>query len=310
MINRVLIRIKVVQMLYSYLLANKSNTPLYRATEELANSMDAANELYYSLFSLMIQLTRLQEMKLHEAKLKYLPTEEDINPNTRFVENEFIQALQENETLKEHLKKSAIDWSAEPYLFNLLDKIRKSEDYINYMAAPTTDFAADVLIWREILKKVIVPDENFAETLESHNIYWNDDLETISTFALKTMRRWADGEEQTFIDKFKDKEDAEFGNLLFSHVVRNTDEYNQLIDEHLEGKAWRSDRIAFMDRVIMQTAIAEVIHFPKIPLHVTLNEYIEIAKHYSTPNSGGFVNGVLHAVFTTMRERNLTNKKF
>lgn len=301
MINRVLIRVKVVQMLYSYLLT-KDDVTLRSAKDNLNKSLEKSQELYYSLISMMIDLTHMQEQRIDYAKNKYLPTDEDLNPNLRFVENELISLLENCEEYQDYQSSHLISWKDEVGMHLILDKIISSDIYKEYMALPVTDLKTDAAFWCDILKKVIFEDENFGDFLESKSVFWNDDLFIIGTFLVKTLKRWGEGKERQLLPMFKDAEDAKFPTQLFDDVVKNESKYNGYIDMFVNTKSWDADRVAFMDRVILQTAISEYLNFPKIPSTVTLNEYIEIAKQYSSSKSGVFVNGILDAVIKYLKK--------
>ncbi len=311
MINRALIRIKVIQLLYSFLLTQDRKTPLYNVLDELERSLDKAYELYLSLFVLMSDITVIERRRINAKQLKYLPTDMEMNPNMRFVENKFIVALNSNSMLEAYLKDTPISWRNEAYITALADKIRQSESYQQYMALESTDLVADTKIWIDLMQSVILPDEDFASILEDKSLYWNDDLMVIGDFVVKTMLYFIkdinekkDEAVFTFFDKYANKENETFAKKLFSATVRNYDTYSSIIESHLDQKRWNLSRIPFMDRVIMSTAMAEMTHFPKIPFNVTMNEYIELAKWYSTPNSGSFVNGLLHSAKDDIKQLN------
>lgn len=301
MINRSLIRIKVVQMLYSYLLT-KEDISLNQARNELHKSLEKTYELYHSLLWMMVDLTRLQEQKLEEAKYKYLPSDEDLNPNTRFIDNEFIKALSTNKEMEEYMKETPISWHDELFMNMMLIRITSSKLYEDYMALPATDFKTDTEFWRNVMKKIILGDEDFADFLESKSVYWNDDLVSVSTFLLKTMHRWGEGKKQTLMPMFKDKEDEMFGEKLFLDAVKNQAEYNELIDKFIKVEKWATDRVPIMDRVILAIAISEILNYPKIPTTVTLNEYIDIAKYYSGGASNVFINGILDSIIKYLKK--------
>ncbi|MBR5102772.1 MAG: transcription antitermination protein NusB [Muribaculaceae bacterium] len=322
MINRTLIRIKVIQLLYSYEL-NKSTQTLEQAKKDLKTSLDKSHELYFALLQLMIDLTNLQERRLDEAKHKFLPTEEDLNPNMRFVENELINWLCENEEIQQFVGKHKITWwDDEIFLRLMLDKVLYSDDYKEYMSMEATDFASDCHVWHQLLKKVILPDEDLEETLESKSVYLNpDDLDIIGQFVLKTIKRIenlgasknadTDDEIHTFnpiYPQYKDEEDSRFAEELFESTILQMQENNMLIDLSVKSDRWDADRIALMDRIIMCTAITELKQFEKIPTVVTLNEYIEMAKSFSTARSGQFVNGILNSVTERLKKEKVINK--
>lgn len=302
MINRVLIRAKVVQMLYAYMVSKDSMT-LTTAKKELTKSLDKSYELYNALLKLMIELTDVQDLRLDEAKHKFLPTEEDLNPNMRFVENEFVKRLRADQTLADFVDDKKINWrDDELFVRLLLDKILRSEEYQEYMEMPKTSLVRDGEVWYQLMKKVVLPDENLLEHLQSMSVYYtDDDLQIMGQFVMKTIRRFEDEEAQPILPQYKNDDDSKFGEQLFSKVVAEMDENNSYIDQFVKTEKWDVERIALMDRVVMCTALTEIRNYPSIPVNVSLNEYIELAKDYSTPRSGQFVNGILNAVVNKLR---------
>ena len=302
MINRVLIRAKVVQMLYAYMVSKDSMT-LTTAKKELAKSLDKSYELYNALLKLMIELTDVQDLRLDEAKHKFLPTEEDLNPNMRFVENEFVKRLRADQTLADFVDDKKINWrDDELFVRLLLDKILRSEEYQEYMEMPKTSLVRDGEVGYQLMKKVVLPDENLLEHLQSMSVYYtDDDLQIIGQFVMKTIRRFEDEEAQPILPQYKNDDDSKFGEQLFSKAVAEMEENNSYIDQFVKTEKWDVERIALMDRVVMCTALTEIRNYPSIPVNVSLNEYIELAKDYSTPRSGQFVNGILNAVVNKLR---------
>ena len=302
MINRVLIRAKVVQMLYAYMVSKDSMT-LTTAKKELTKSLDKSYELYNALLKLMIELTDVQDLRLDEAKHKFLPTEEDLNPNMRFVENEFVKRLRADQTLADFVDDKKINWrDDELFVRLLLDKILRSEEYQEYMEMPKTSLVRDGEVWYQLMKKVVLPDENLLEHLQSMSVYYtDDDLQIIGQFVMKTIRRFEDEKAQPILPQYKNDDDSKFGEQLFSKAVAEMEENNSYIDQFVKTEKWDVERIALMDRVVMCTALTEIRNYPSIPVNVSLNEYIELAKDYSTPRSGQFVNGILNAVVNKLR---------
>lgn len=302
MINRVLIRAKVVQMLYAYMVSKDSMT-LTTAKKELTKSLDKSYELYNALLKLMIELTDVQDLRLDEAKHKFLPTEEDLNPNMRFVENEFVKRLRADQTLADFVGDKKINWrDDELFVRLLLDKILRSEEYQEYMEMPKTSLVRDGEVWYQLMKKVVLPDENLLEHLQSMSVYYtDDDLQIMGQFVMKTIRRFEDEEAQPILPQYKNDDDSKFGEQLFSKAVAEMEENNSYIDQFVKTEKWDVERIALMDRVVMCTALTEIRNYPSIPVNVSLNEYIELAKDYSTPRSGQFVNGILNAVVNKLR---------
>ena len=303
MINRVLIRTKVVQNLYSYMLTRPERT-LDNALKDLETSLDKTYELYHYMMRLPMELTHIQEMRLDEARNKYMPTEEDLNPNMKFVNNRLVKALAENEQLQQFAQEHTVTWNDDPIFERLmLDKILKSDLYSDYMADEEDSFTGDSLLWQQLMKQVILPDENMLDAVEQRSLFWTeDDIDLLGQFVCKTFRRIADGDEEAIMPMFKDEEDSEFGKELFKATVMQMPENNAIIDELVQESRWDKDRIVLMDRIIMCAALAELRTFEKIPAAVTLNEYIELAKNFSTAASGKFVNGILNNAVRQLRK--------
>ena len=303
MINRVLIRTKVVQNLYSYMLTRPDRT-LATALKDLEACLEKTYELYHYLLRLPVELTHIQEMRLDEARNKYMPTEEELNPNMKFVNNRLVKALAENEQLEQFAQEHNVTWNDDPILERLmLDKILKSDLYNEYMADDEDNVTADSLLWQQLMKQVILPDENMADAVEQRSLFWTeDDMDLLGQFVCKTFKRLAEGADDAILPMFKDEEDSGFGKDLFAAAVTQMPESNALIDELLQESRWDKDRIVLMDRIIMCTALAELRTFDKIPAAVTLNEYIELAKNFSTAASGKFVNGILNNAVKQLRK--------
>lgn len=303
----------MVQILYSYMLT-RNDLSIVEVKSKLDDSMDKAYQLYFALFKFMSDLTRIQELRLDAAKNKYLPTAEELNPDTRFIDNKFIEAIRGNEAYNYFLNNlstadlETISWQDDVYARVILDKILNSDIYAEYMALANTDFATDTEFWRNVMINIVLEDEGFMEMIENKSVYWNDDLPTIGAFFIKTLKRWGEGQEQNFSPQFKDEQDAKFGFELLSYVDKNYNLYNSLIDRFVKTEAWDVERIALMDRVIMLTAIAEIINYPLIPVTVTMNEYIEIAKSYSLPRSGNYINGIMSSVVKHLRAEKVIKK--
>ncbi len=278
----------------------------------LHESLDKARELYFRLLWLPVELTDMQERKLDERRHKLLVTNEDLNPNLKFIDNSLVKAIRECEPVKNFIEKNKLSWEAEDRVMmeNLLQSILESQMYQDYMKKPLETPDEDCELWRNIMRKVVFVNEQFLEAMEDKSVLWNDDLDIIGTFAVKTFRRIQEGNRNdAVLDKYKDEEDARFGDELVKVVLKNKDTYRGYIDKAIDRTLWESERLAFMDVVIIETALAEIINFPKIPLNVTINEYIEIAKSYSSAKSGGFVNGILGKIIDKLQEERIIFKK-
>lgn len=306
MINRALIRTKVVQIVYSYLIDGEKSVDV--AEKELFASLDKSYELYHLLLLIPVELTRMQRMRIDNARSKYIATPEEKMPNTRFVDNRFVAQLESDKAFAKYIEERPLVWSDDSnYLRSLLDRILASEEYAQYMQAEDS-YENDRTLWKNIYRHMIFPDENLGELLESQSLYWNDDLPIISTFVLKTVKRFdeAAGAEQELLPMFKDEDDRIFARTLFRRALLDYESNKKLIEQFTRN--WEIERIAFMDIVVMTVALAEITSFPSIPLQVSFNEYIEIAKSYSTVKSGNFINGVLEAITSLLKKEGRIEK--
>lgn len=309
MINRILIRVKVVQAVYSYVVSGP-DCKLIKAKNELQLSFEKSYELYMYLLKLIIELTDLQDRAIDDARNKFLPTEEDLNPNTRFIDNWFVEQLRNNDVLNKFFNDKKVSWQDEIIFKRLmLDKIRHSDIYKDYMAMERTDNASDCELWRQLFRHLILVDPDVADKLETMSLYWSvEDLETMGQFVIKTAKRFLDGLKDPILPMYKDEEDSRFGDALLTQAINLMDESNELIDSMIKSDRWDASRVALMDRLIMCVACAELRGFESIPTTVTLNEYIELAKEFSTPNSGQFVNGILHSIVKHLRHKGVIVK--
>ena len=300
MINRVLIRIRVVQILYATY-QNKSGD-LKKAENELMFSLQKSYDLYYYLLMLLIELTDEYSKRIEARRNKFIPTEEDLNPNVKLIDNLFIKQLNSNIEFSKYLQDRPLSWDEhENFVKGLLDKILKSDIYKEYSEQPISDYNSDREFWRKTFKKFIYNSEELDDILEDESLFWNDDIEIIESFVLKTIKQFdiESGDNQKLLPMFKDEEDRLFAIKLLRETMLNVKTIRDLIEKY--AKNWESERIAFMDMIVMQTAISEIMTFPSIPINVTMNEYINIAKSYSTQKSSSFINGILDAVVTELK---------
>lgn len=308
MINRVLIRIRVLQILFS---CYQSDTrDLKKAENDLMFSLQKSYDLYHYFLLLPIVITESYEIRVESRRAKLLPSDEDRHPNVRLLQNKFVAQMKANVYLQKYLEDRPFSWEEhETFVRNLLDTILKSKAYNSYLLKDSVTYDDDRELWRDIFKNIICETEELYDILEDESLFWNDDIDIVSSFALKTIKRFSPeaGSEQELLPMFKDASDREFAIKLLRESMLNVKAYRDIIDQYT--KNWESERIAFMDMLIMQIAIAELIAFPSIPISVTLNEYINIAKSYSTAKSAGFVNGILDAVVNDLKEQNKIIKK-
>ncbi len=300
MINRVLIRLKIIQIIYAYYQNDSKN--LDAAEKELLFSLSKAYDLYNYLLLLMVGVTEYALKRIENGKIKKLATDEDLNPNMRFVENKFIQQLQSNKMLLEYAHRQKRTWNDhEEFLKSLYEKMQATDIYKEYMAKGSTTYLEDRDFWRKLYKTLICANEDLDRLMEEMSLYWNDDKEIVDSFVLKTINRFdeTEGANQELLPEFKDEDDRSFAIRLFRRSILNCDEYRKLINENTRN--WDLNRVAFMDVIIMQVALAEILSFSNIPISVSLNEYVDIAKYYSTPKSGAFVNGTLDGIVKSLR---------
>lgn len=308
MINRVLIRSKVLQLVYSYCLNN--NKSLENLEKELDYSLAKAYDLYNYLLLLMPAVTRYARKKIELGKRKLKPTPEEIEPNTKFINNRFIEQLENNLQLQDFVKNQKKSWENSPEIIkSLFELISSSDVYKEYMASEDNSYEADRELWRKIYKTIICNNNNLNSYLEEQSLYWNDDKDIVDTFVLKTIKRFTKETlpaEKVILPQFKDEDDRKYAMSLLGRSMVNMDYYRELIANNV--KNWNIERVAFMDVVIMQIALAEILSFPSIPVSVSLNEYVDLAKIYSTPKSGSFVNGTLEGIVNQLKNDGILTK--
>ena len=307
MINRVLIRLKVVQILYAYY--KNSGKSLKAAEDEVFFSLSKAYDLYNHMLLLMVAVSHYEADRISFLSMKLRPSESDRNPNLKFVNNRFVAQLEKNEQLIKFAEKSKLNWvDHSDILRRLLDNIVESDTYKEYMACESSSYEEDKELWRKLYKQFFFENEELDNLLEEQSLYWNDDKSIVDTFVVKTIKRFEEenGAFQKLLPEYKDNADMEFASKLFRNAVANAEEYRKMMSEC--SKNWDVQRLAFMDVIVMQVAIAEIMNFDDIPLSVTLNEYVEITKHYSTAKSGSFINGMLDSIVKNMRQNGKLDK--
>ncbi len=306
MINRNLLRIKIIQILYSYYKNSREENDFGLAQEELALSIDKTYELYHYFFHLILNITDLAKKRLTWKSL----AKEELAYNRLLADNKFVKQLEGNLALKSYLEEHDVDWGSEES--NAVNGIHKqiieSDLMREYAEKTSPTYADDKELWRSIIRHIISESELLGKELEDLCIYWNDDANIVLSFVSKTIRNFEqeNGDEQPLLPKFKDEEDEKFAYTLFKKSVYNANDYKEMIAKHT--KNWDADRIAFLDTIIMQAALAEICSFPSIPVSVSMNEYLELAKSYSTPRSSIFINGILDAVVKELTDANKITK--
>lgn len=308
MLSRRLLRIKVVQLLYAYFQTDSGSVD--KLEKELFHSINKAYELYHYLLLLILDVSIYAESRIELKRQKRVPTFEDLNPSTRFIENRVIQQIRENNALNRYLGNLGLSWVNYPELVKKVYLAMLDRDYYNrYLSAPTCSYEDDKRLIVKIYEEEIAGTELLYQILEEQSIYWNDDVEFVISMIIKTLRKMKpnDGPEMPLMELYKNEEDRDFTRELFRKSIIRSKELRQIVDQHT--KNWDVERIAFMDILIMQVALTEIIEFSAIPTKVSLNEYIEIAKFYSTEKSGIFVNGILDRIVSKFREDKVFVKK-
>jgi transcription antitermination protein NusB len=307
MISRRIIRTKVLQMLYAYY--TSTDKSLNNTEKELFFCIRKSYDLYHYLLSLIIEIADYAEQRIEIRKNKHQPTPEDLHPNMRFISNTVIQQLRDNRQLKAYLNQTKLSWANHPELIKELHQfLTESDFYQEYMAGPTPSFLEDRKIVDKVFTNIILLTEDLHEVLEEQSIYWNDDIEFTISMISKTLKKFHPhtDSDQSLMPLFKDEDDREFAKELLRKTIINHDELRGFIKEHSSN--WDLERIAFMDILIMQLAITEFLYFPSIPSKVSMNEYIEISKFYSTEKSRNFINGILDKTLKDLKKTNRVNK--
>lgn len=308
MLNRRHIRLKVMQILY----ALKGNEKEDLKTDErfLLQSIESMYDLYLLMLSILIEVQIKSEDFLLKSQKKHLATSEEKNPNHKFLNNQTLNLLKNNSLLKDELNRRKLNnWQHDnEYVDIIFRALLESDLYKSYMSTKTSSFNEDKAFVIDVYKSIIAPDEKLYGYLEDKNITWLDDFPVVNTTILKLLRKLnPNKEERHFIVKlFKDLDDKEFALELLKKTKLNLDEFSQEIQAKTTN--WDKDRIANMDFVILQMAICEFQKFPSIPVKVTINEYLEIAKEYSTPKSSVFINGVLDNIVKEYDDKGTLNK--
>jgi len=305
MISRRLLRVKALQVLYAYKATEE--TRLAKAEKELVFSIEKSYDLYHLILLLVAELAGYAGQRIEIARSKFLPTEEESNPNTRFIDNRIINQINNSQELSDYVEKRKIGWTnQEEMIRNLYRKMMDWEVYRQYMSSPENTFDQDRKFIARLVSELIIPDEFLSQVLEEQSIYWNDDLEFIGSMVMKTLSRWKEKTGLRLLAMYSSEDDRIFVLELFHKTILHADEYQDLIKQYSEN--WDYDRLAWMDILIMQMAITEAVHFSSIPTKVTLNEYIEISKFYSTEKSSYFINGILDKVFIRLRQEDKIKK--
>jgi N utilization substance protein B len=307
MISRRILRIKVLQTIYSYY--QKGDANLIAAEKELAYSIAKSYDLYFYIMQLAIDVCDHANKQLQAAMRKHLSSETDKNPNMKFVNNSFIAQLRDNVDLQKHINATKLTWSVNPEVpKSVYEELIASEEYAEYMSHSKPSYDADKWIVSFMIEKIVLDNNKFYDALSDQSIYWIDTAEFFIGMVLRTFARMKESSspEYKLMPMYKSDDDRTFAIQLLHTAVGRREEYRKRISDNAQN--WDLDRIAFLDIIILQTAIAEIEQFPEIPLRVTFNEYIELAKNYSTEKSPTFVNGILDKIVQGLTQEGRINK--
>ncbi|QZT37778.1 transcription antitermination factor NusB [Halosquirtibacter xylanolyticus] len=292
MISRRIIRTKVMHIIYANL--SNSGKSIQQSEQELLYSVNKAYDLYHLLLALPVEIAKIAEERIDRAKQKKMPTHEDLNPNMRFVQNPVVGLLRENNALNDYIEEHKLNWiNHYEILKKLYQELSETDFFQEYMNKETVSYNDHKKFIENLYYGIIIPSEELEDELGELSIYWHDDFNFVCSMVIKTIKKVKEesGENYRLMNLYKDDEDLQFTkNLLRKTLVNHTEHQNVLVKY---TKNWDIERIAMLDNIIMEMALTEFISFPSIPVKVTLNEYIDLAKYYSTKKSSTFVNGIL-----------------
>ncbi len=291
MINRRHIRVKVMQSVYAMIQSH--NDDIVKEEKFVKFSIKKMFDLYVLLLHLLVEVQKLAEQKLEISKKKYLATKEDLAPNTKFIKNKLIKKIAESNSLLLHIEAQKLkNWSLDDeYVKIIWDQLQKSDVYVKYLNTVEDSYKVDKSFVIDFFKEIVAPNEKLAEYFEDVNITWVDDIPFVNTWIVRTLNKQNTNGPFLLGSLYKNQDDEDYVGELFRKVMLNHHTFEEDVKSHTPN--WESDRIADIDMILIKMGICEFLHFPSIPTRVTINEYIEIAKDYSTQKSGYFVNGVL-----------------
>lgn len=291
MINRRHIRIKVMQSVYAMI--KSQDDDIVKEEKFIKFSIKKMFDLFVLLLKLLVEVQKLADQKLEISKKKHLVTEEDLSPNRKFVENKLIKKIAESSSLTLHIEAQNLNnWTTDDeYVKIIWEKLQNSTLYSNYLRLEEDSFNIDKSFVIDFFSEIIAPSPKLAEYFEDENITWVDDIPYVNTWVVKSLKKQKATSSFSLGSLYKNQDDSDFVSELFKKVILNHHTFENDIKIHTPN--WESDRIADMDMILIKMGACEFLNFPMIPTKVTINEYIEIAKDYSSEKSSYFVNGVL-----------------
>lgn len=300
MLNRRFLRIKVMQTLYAFFQHENGNTANFE--RDLYKSLDKIYELYFSILALIIDLHHVSLVMIDENKNRYILRQDDLNPNMRFANNQLLTSMSNNKHLQAEIEKRKISWQNDfDVVRKLFNEIKNSELYLTYLNAKEVGVKEDRDFVVALITSYLSENELLISLFEEKNIHWADDTFVAYNSVIRNF--------EDFNGEFKiqpllkdEQDDLAFMSLLFNKTILYKKQFEELIAKHTQN--WEIERIANMDMLLMEMALAEILYIPSVPVKASLNEYIDISKEYSTPNSKTFVNGVLDKVISDLRSQN------
>ncbi|WP_440122231.1 transcription antitermination factor NusB [Tenacibaculum sp. Ill] len=291
MINRRHIRVKVMQSVYA--MQQSHSDDLVKEEKFLKHSIQKMYDLYVLNLQLLVEVQKLARKRIELSKKKILATKEELNPNTKFIDNKLLNSLNESVSLEGYVELNKLNyWDLDDeYVKILLDELQKSDIYKKYMDTVEDSYNVDKAFVIDFFREIVAPNEKLADYFEDKMISWVDDIPFVNTWILKSLNKQKASKPFILGSLYKDNDDKVFVSDLFTKTMLHQHKYEEDIKEKTPN--WEADRIADIDMIIIKMAITEFLHFPSIPSRVTINEYIELAKDYSTNKSGYFINGVL-----------------
>ncbi|WP_341220796.1 transcription antitermination factor NusB [Polaribacter atrinae] len=294
MINRRHIRVKVMQSVYAML--HSYNDDIIKEEKFLKHSILKMYDLYVLNLQLLVEVQKLAAKKIALSKKKILATKEDLNPNNKFLNNKLINTIAESVSIEGYVELNDVrNWEEnDEYVKIIFEKLQNSDLYKKYLSTEEDSYKVDKAFVIDFFKEIIAPDEKLGEYFEDTTISWSDDIPFVNTWVVKTLSKQKENTIFVLGKLYKDKDDEDFVSKMFKKTVLNNTEYESIIEEKTPN--WETDRIADIDMILIKMAVSEFLNFHSIPTRVTINEYIEISKDYSTEKSSYFINGVLDKI--------------
>ncbi len=308
MISRRLVRIKAMQTYYAFL-QDGNDRNISSVQKDLEWNINQSYQLFIHLHCLLVKVFDFAGAKIEIGRNKHIPTLEEINPNTKFIKNRIIASFLNDTAIEKAMININLNWSEYPeFIKSIWQQISNSQYYRDYMSDPEISIHQDFDIINKIISKNIIYNSQLEEILEEQNICWNDDLEFLCSNLIQNLKKYNEKNIETFHlpPIFKNAEDEEFSEILIKRTALNKDKFDKIILESLQK--WELERIAFLDRVILHLALGEITQIPDMPVKVTINEYLDIAKFYSTEKSSIFINGILDKIYSELKASGNLNK--